>query len=136
MESFITLMLVGAAIAQSTGAGGIALMGEAQTGIFGSGGATGVPDLSVSGIFGMLSPVLGMSEDTTGGSGPMKSAWAAVPDLPKHTVYMPKTVPEGTKLPVIVWGNGACSGNGAWFSKFLNEIASHGYLIVGSYTSS
>jgi hypothetical protein len=29
-------------------------------------------------------------------------------------------------------GNGACSGNGAWFSKFLNEIASHGFVVIAN----
>lgn len=79
----------------------------------------------------MLGPVLGMKADTSGGSGPYKASFAAIPGFPKHTMYMPKSPPT-MKLPVMVWGNGACSGNGAWFSKFLDEIASHGYFIIGT----
>jgi len=106
-------------------------MGPAQTGKFGEGRPSAPPSMSLSGMLGMVSAV-GMTPDTTGGSGPYKSSFGAVPGLRKHTMYMPKSVPANVTLPVIVWGNGACSGNGAWFSKFLNEIASHGFFIVAN----
>jgi hypothetical protein len=80
------------------------IMGEKQTGIFGSGKASAPPGFSLGGIVGMLGPVVGMLPDTTGGSGPYKSSYAAVPGLPKHTLYQPKLPPAGQKLPVIVWG--------------------------------
>jgi hypothetical protein len=79
------------------------IMGPAQTGIFGSGGATSAPSLSLSGITGMLS-VAGMTDDRTGGSGPYKSSYKALAGLDKHTVYQPLEPPVGVKLPVIVWG--------------------------------
>src|ERR1700749_1907846 len=78
------------------------IMGESTTGIFGSGSATAPPGFSLTGIVGMLGPVLGMTNDQTGGSGPYKSKFAAVPSLAKHTVYSPTSIPEGVKLPVIV----------------------------------
>jgi hypothetical protein len=80
------------------------IMGEKQTGIFGSGKASAPPGFSLSGIVGMLGPVIGMLPETTGGSGPYKSFYAAVPGLAKHTLYQPKSPPAGQKLPVIVCG--------------------------------
>ncbi|KAF2668607.1 hypothetical protein BT63DRAFT_425905 [Microthyrium microscopicum] len=50
--------------------------------------------------------------------------------LPKHTIYMPSSATE--KLPVLVWGNGGCSGDGTSFKPSLMEVASHGYLAVAS----
>lgn len=35
-------------------------------------------------------------------------------------------------MPVFVWGNGACSGDGTGYATFLLEIASHGFLVVSS----
>jgi len=109
-----------------------ALMGEDKTGVFGSGQATAAPGFSAGGVAGMLGSVLGMTNDNTGGSGPYKSKFKALEGLPRHTVYRPTSLPEGVTMPVIVWGNGACAGNGAWFSKFLNEIASHGFFIIAN----
>jgi hypothetical protein len=85
------------------------IMGPAQTGVFGSGAATAAPSLSLGGLVGMLG-VVGMSDDTTGGSGPYKSSFGALPDLARHTLYQPKTHPTDQKLPVILWGtHGALS---------------------------
>jgi hypothetical protein len=66
--SFISLLaLVGTAAALPWPQGGMeALMGPAQTGIFGSGAATAPPAISLGGITGMLS-VVGMTDDKTGG---------------------------------------------------------------------
>jgi hypothetical protein len=107
------------------------IMGPGTTGVFGAGPATSAPAVSAGALAGMAS-VIGMVADSTGGSGPYKSHFSALEGLPNHTVYQPKEPPAGEKLPVIVWGNGACSGNGAWFSKFLNEIASHGFFIIAN----
>jgi hypothetical protein len=35
------------------------------------------------------------------------------------------------KLPVLLWGNGACANSTEEHKNFLNEIASHGYVILG-----
>jgi dienelactone hydrolase len=107
------------------------LMGEKTTRIFGSGPATAPPALSL-GALGGLAGVAGMDKDTSGGSGPYTASYGPVPGLPRHTIYQTKTVPPGEKLPVIVWGNGACSGWGGWFAKFLNEIASHGFVVIAN----
>jgi hypothetical protein len=50
--------------------------------------------------------------DGSGGSGPYKAAYTTDPGLRRHTIYLPKSIPEGIKLPVVIWGNGACYGKG------------------------
>lgn len=55
--------------------------------------------------------------------------------LPTHTVYRPTDVSPFTgsrRLPIIAWGNGACSNAGLLFSRFLTQIASHGFLVIAS----
>jgi dipeptidyl aminopeptidase/acylaminoacyl peptidase len=52
--------------------------------------------------------------------------------LPNHTIYTPKSPPANEKLPVIVWGNGFCSGQGKMFYNFLNELSSYGFFIISN----
>ncbi len=68
------------------------------------------------------------------GTGPFKAIMEVDPTLPKHTVYRPNDMSAlgSVKLPIMAWGNGACSDNGNSFRVFLTEIASHGYLIIAS----
>jgi hypothetical protein len=35
-------------------------------------------------------------------------------------------------MPVIVWGEGGCFKTGTFYSPFLTEIASHGYLVLAN----
>lgn len=57
--------------------------------------------------------------------------------LPDHTVYRPKDLAAlgGTKLPIVVWGNGGCAGDGAGQRQHLLELASHGYLVIANGVS-
>ena len=67
--------------------------------------------------------------------GPYAVTVEANPALPKHTIYRPTDMAKFTgknQLPVIAWGNGACSNAGLLFENFLTEIASYGYVIVAS----
>ncbi|MES2044475.1 MAG: hypothetical protein V4475_11390 [Pseudomonadota bacterium] len=68
----------------------------------------------------------------TPGSGPYPAIKTLDPDFPGHVIYRPANLAAlgGRKLPVFVWGNGGCSGDGASARLFLSEIASHGYLAV------
>lgn len=52
--------------------------------------------------------------------------------FPGHVIYRPADLSAlgGRKLPVLIWGNGGCSADGASQRLFLEEIASHGYLAV------
>ncbi len=56
--------------------------------------------------------------------------------FPGHTVYRPANLKAlgKRKLPVLLWGNGGCSDDGASARLFLSEIASHGYIVVAAGT--
>jgi dienelactone hydrolase len=76
-------------------------------------------------------PKLGpMSE----GSGPYAAAIVeGDPGLPDHTIYRPKDLsPFGRSnpMPVLAWGNGACSSSSRMHANFLAEVASHGFLVI------
>jgi dienelactone hydrolase len=66
------------------------------------------------------------------GSGPYKAIMAQDDGLPEQVAYYPADLTRlgSKKLPIVVWGNGACINAGNRFRQFLTEIASHGYLVV------
>jgi len=68
----------------------------------------------------------------TPGTGPYPAIKTLDADFPGHVIYRPANLAALGKrrLPVLVWGNGGCSGDGASARLFLAEIASHGYLAV------
>jgi dienelactone hydrolase len=68
------------------------------------------------------------------GTGPFKAIMEVDSTLAKHTVYRPNDMGAvgSAKLPIMAWGNGACSADGNSFRLFLTEIASHGYLIIAN----
>ncbi|KAL4937864.1 hypothetical protein BDV06DRAFT_215582 [Aspergillus oleicola] len=65
------------------------------------------------------------------GNGVYDASHSSDPSLPKHTIYMPKA-PGNTTLPVLIWGNGACSANGTLFGNLLTNIASYGFIAIAS----
>lgn len=70
-----------------------------------------------------------------GGTGPYKAVMYEAADLQAHTIFVPQDLsPFGKKnpLPVMVWGNGACTNSPWEHFKFLNEIASHGFLVIAT----
>ena len=67
--------------------------------------------------------------------GPLAVTVEANPSLMSHTIYRPTDLaPFGSaqKLPIVAWGNGACSNAGLLFANFLTQIASHGYMVIAS----
>jgi hypothetical protein len=55
--------------------------------------------------------------------------------LPNHTVYRPMELSGFTgkrRLPIVAWGNGACSNAGLLFQTFLTQVASHGFVVIAS----
>lgn len=75
----------------------------------------------------------------TSGSGPYPAVMTTDSTLPGHTIFAPKTPPNGNlTLPFIAWGNGACMLNAGEYERLLVEIASYGYVIAadGSPTGS
>ena len=49
--------------------------------------------------------------------------------LATHTIYRPASL-GSSKHPVLVWGEGGCAKDGLQFPEFLNEIASHGVVVI------
>ena len=76
-----------------------------------------------------FAPVFAQQVGTPSGSGPYPAIAESRAELPRHTVYRPVEWP-GAALPLYVWGNGGCSGNGLAHAAYLRQIASHGYVIV------
>ena len=70
-----------------------------------------------------------------GGTGPYKAIMKEEASLKEHTVFVPQDLSAfkgKKKLPVLVWGNGACTNSPWEHYKFLNEIASYGYIVVAT----
>lgn len=70
-----------------------------------------------------------------GGQGPHKAIMKEEATLDAHTIFVPQDLSAFGKknpLPVLVWGNGACANSPFEHYKFLNEIASHGYIVVAT----
>lgn len=70
-----------------------------------------------------------------GGTGPYKAIMKEEPSLEAHTVFVPQDLTIFGKkqtLPVLVWGNGACTNSPWEHMKFLNEIASYGYIVLAT----
>ncbi|HLO42718.1 MAG TPA: hypothetical protein VK175_00220 [Leadbetterella sp.] len=65
-----------------------------------------------------------------GGTGLFKAIVVGEKTLPQHSIYRPNDLTKSPKLPVMVWGNGACANSSEEHQNFLNEIASHGYIIL------
>jgi len=64
------------------------------------------------------------------GSGAYPATREDPASLPTHTVYRPADLSKTPKLPVLLWANGGCRNTSVEFTRFLGELASHGYLIV------
>ncbi|TWT85409.1 Arabinogalactan endo-1,4-beta-galactosidase precursor [Posidoniimonas polymericola] len=68
-----------------------------------------------------------------GGTGPYPAVATEDNALPGMTLFRPRDLsPFGAdqKLPILLWGNGACANTTQEHKNFLNEIASHGYLVL------
>ncbi len=68
-----------------------------------------------------------------GGTGRYSAIMQADPSLPTHTIFRPQDLSsfgEKNRLPVIAWGNGACANSPWEHVNFLNEVASHGFLVI------
>jgi hypothetical protein len=52
------------------------------------------------------------------------------PGINCGTIYRPADLGGDEKYPIFVWGEGACSRDGAANAAAMGEIASHGYFVV------
>lgn len=68
----------------------------------------------------------------TPGTGPYPAIKEVDPRFPDHVVYRPRDLKAlgKQKLGVMVWGNGGCRSDGARQRLHLEEVASHGYLVL------
>ena len=70
-----------------------------------------------------------------GGTGAFKAIMKEEQGLAEHTVFVPQDLSKFNQknpLPVLVWGNGACANSPWEHMNFLNEIASHGYIVLAT----
>ena len=70
-----------------------------------------------------------------GGTGPYKAMMLEDPSLEAHTIFVPQDLSAFGKknlLPVLVWGNGACTNSPWEHYRFLNEIASQGFIVIAT----
>lgn len=66
------------------------------------------------------------------GTGPYPAIKRQYAGLPNQVVYQPGNLARlrSVKMPIYVFGNGACTEDGASSRQHLLEIASHGYLVM------
>ena len=70
-----------------------------------------------------------------GGTGPYKALMLEDPSLEAQTIFVPQDLSAFGKknlLPVLVWGNGACTNSPWEHYRFLNEIASQGFIVIAT----
>ena len=74
------------------------------------------------------------AQPDTIGTGPFPAVKLEEPTLPDHVVYRPSDMAglRDLRMPLYVFGNGACADDGASARLHLLEIASHGYLAIAS----
>ena len=70
-----------------------------------------------------------------GGTGPYKAIMVTEPSLEAHTIFRPEDLSAFGKknpLPILVWGNGACTNSPWEHVNFLSELASHGFMVIAT----
>ena len=69
-----------------------------------------------------------------GGSGPYKAFAVTESAFQNYVIYRPQNIKEAYKkegkLPVLIFANGGCNDTSITHEKVLNEIASHGYVVI------
>ncbi len=68
-----------------------------------------------------------------GGTGDYSAIMLSDESLATHTLFRPNDLSafgKKNKLPIIAWGNGACANSPWEHINFLNEVASHGFLVI------
>jgi hypothetical protein len=87
---------------------------------------------SAAGLVGAQPPQDQDSIPDTPGTGPFRPVKEVDPGLPDQVVYRPADLTRlgETRLGLYVFGNGACSNDGASARLHLLNVASHGYLAI------
>ncbi|KAK4507288.1 hypothetical protein PRZ48_001023 [Zasmidium cellare] len=76
--------------------------------------------------------LISSSTATLGAAASSEPTTLSDPTLPGHTIYLPANLTAHNPLPVIVWGNGACSADSTTHHNFLLEVAAWGHIILVS----
>lgn len=80
--------------------------------------------------------LLAASAASAQGTGAYPAIHETDPGLPDHVIFRPRDLSAfgpANRLPVVAWSNGGCVKGGTYVS-FLEEVASHGYLVVAAGT--
>ncbi|MCQ2059447.1 MAG: dienelactone hydrolase family protein [Bacteroidaceae bacterium] len=84
---------------------------------------------------GINAEVLDTKMIDNGGNGPYKAVAVQEKDMPGFTIYRPMDMKAAVKaegkLPIIVFGNGACANSSLEHEHYLNQVASMGYVVIG-----
>ena len=69
----------------------------------------------------LLIPVTSSTAVAASGTGPYPAEYVTTLRLRNHTIFRPATLPSNEKLPIVVWGNGACLANGTMFENKIGR---------------
>ena len=91
--------------------------------------------LSLLGQPSLSARTLSVKTIEDGGTGPYKAVMTVEEALPGFAVYRPADLAaavkaEGRALPIVIFGNGGCAVSSRGSYSFLEEIASHGYVVA------
>ncbi|KAH7322538.1 hypothetical protein B0I35DRAFT_476480 [Stachybotrys elegans] len=65
---------------------------------------------------------------------PVESLYEVDASLPGHTIYRPSDMSSFEQMPVVVWGNGACSADSLSHVNFNLEVAAWGIVLISQGT--
>jgi hypothetical protein len=88
--------------------------------------------IGLVGLFGLASAQAEI-HGAGGGTGPFSAVMESDGGLATHTIYRPldlQAFGANQRLPIVSWGNGGCVNAGDAQRNFLQEIASHGFLVI------
>jgi acetyl esterase/lipase len=138
MKAFLAVAAL-SALAAAQGAKGLDGAAHLMSGPYGAypagwvdfnGGDTSAAGERMKKMMGNLKPPAEINR--SGGSGKYKAKAFEDPTLAGHTIFAPATIPEGKKLPLLLWGNGGCLALGQTHGNVLTDIASHGYVVIAN----
>ena len=91
--------------------------------------------LALLGQLALPARTLSVKTIEDGGTGPYKAVMTVEEALPGFAVYRPADMAaavkaEGRALPIVLFGNGGCAVSSRGSYSFLEEIASHGYVVA------
>jgi hypothetical protein len=81
-------------------------------------------------MFSKLLVALASTTAVLAQQGPVETLYEVDQSLPGHTVYRPKDMSAFDQIPVVVWGNGACSADGLSHVNFNLEVAAWGIILI------